>query len=264
MKFGFIASNDLDGLEADAKFAAENGFAGLEFNFWANFADLTPETVGKMAAILDRYGVACSSFGLWGWNHTSPDAAEREKSLAMLDRAIGYGATLRAPIFITGGGQTGGDLASNVAAFSQVFPPYIAKMEKNGMRFAAYAVHGNSFFENLDCYQAVWERFPNVGIKFDPLNILGHGEDYIVWLRDCAHRMFEVHIKEGIRMDGKTVSQPAAGMGDIHWGKVMAFLYEVNYDGYLVMEPHGPIWSRGPMKRKMLLLSKKYLSQFML
>lgn len=264
MKLGFIASNDLDGLEADAKFAAENGFEGLEFNYWAAFADLTPETVGKMAAILDRYGVACSSFGLWGWNHTAPDPAERERSLQMLDRAITYAAALRAPIFITGGGQTGGTLEENVAAFAQVFPPYIEKMEKNGMKFAAYAVHGNSFFENIECYKAVWEKFPNVGIKLDPLNIVHHGDDPYVWLRDYAHRVYEVHIKEGIFMDGKLVSQPAAGMGDIHWGKVMAFLYEVNYDGYLIMEPHGPIWSRGPMKRKMLLLSKKYLSQFML
>jgi len=52
-------------------------------------------------------------------------------------------------------------------------------------------------------------------------------------------------------------------MGDIAWGKVMAFLYEANYDGYLVFEPHGPLWGREPLRRTMLLLSKRHISQFL-
>jgi sugar phosphate isomerase/epimerase len=65
-------------------------------------------------------------------------------------------------------------------------------------------------------------------------------------------------------MDGQLVAQPAAGMGDIQWGKVMAFLYEHHYAGYLCFEPHGPLWSKPPLREQMLLLSKKYLEQFLL
>ena len=66
MKLGFIAQNDLEGIEADCRFAAEHGFSGLEFNYWGGFKDLTAETVAQMRATLDRYGLECSTFGLWG------------------------------------------------------------------------------------------------------------------------------------------------------------------------------------------------------
>jgi sugar phosphate isomerase/epimerase len=63
-------------------------------------------------------------------------------------------------------------------------------------------------------------------------------------------------------MGGELASQPAAGMGDVQWGKVMAFLHEHGYNGYLSIEPHGQLWGRGEMRRKMILLSRRYISQF--
>ncbi|MGI5918018.1 MAG: sugar phosphate isomerase/epimerase family protein [Anaerolineae bacterium] len=265
MKLGFIASNDLAGLEKDARFAAEHGFVGLEFNFWADFADLTADTVAQMKEILDRHHVACSSLGLWGWNHTAPDAEEREISLGHLDRAIEFAKTLGARVFITGGGQIpGATLQENVAEFVRIFPPYVDKIKEAGMLPTFYAVHGNSFFDSLRAYEAVWEQMPEIGVKLDPANIKHHGDDYLPFLRDHGNKIFEVHIKEHLYMDGKLVSQPAAGMGDIEWGKVMAFLYECDYSGYLVFEPHGPLWGRSPLREKMLLLTKRYLDPFLL
>jgi sugar phosphate isomerase/epimerase len=265
MKLAFIAQNDLTGIEEDAQFAAEQGFTGLEFNYWAGFKDLTAETVAAMRKLLDRHGVRAASLGLWGWNHIAPDAEERRASLAHLDRAIEFAEILGASILITGGGRLPtGTLDENVAEFVQVFPPYLEKAHKAGLQVALYAVHGNSFFDGIEAYQRVWETIPNVGIKFDPANILHHGDDYLPILRDHGNQIYHVHIKEHLYMDGKLVSQPAAGMGDVQWGKVMAFLYEHNYQGYLCFEPHGPLWSKPPLRHKMLLLTKKYLSQFLL
>jgi sugar phosphate isomerase/epimerase len=265
MKLAFIAANDLAGIEADARFAAEHGFAGLEFNYWKGFADLTTETVKEMRRILDRYGVAAASLGLWGWNHTSPDPEERRISLAHLERAIEFGELLGASILITGGGQIpDGSLDENVKAFVEVFPPYVEKATAAGLKVALYAVHGNSFFDSITAYERVWEQVPNVGIKLDPANFLHHGDDYLPILRDHGDRVYHVHIKEHLYMDGQLVAQPAAGMGDIQWGKVMAFLYEHQYTGYLCFEPHGPLWSKPPLREQMLLLSKKYLAQFLL
>jgi hypothetical protein len=48
MRLGFIARNDLVGVEEDAQFAANHGFEGLEFNFWQNFEDLTRDKILKM------------------------------------------------------------------------------------------------------------------------------------------------------------------------------------------------------------------------
>jgi len=43
----------------------------------------------------------------------------------------------------------------------------------------------------------------------------------------------------------------------------MAFLYEHGYNGWLSIEPHGDVWSQGAMREKMLLLTKRYISQFL-
>lgn len=269
MKLGFIGSNTLDQLSSDALFAADHGFSGLEFNWWANFREVSAETVGQMRTILDDYGLKASALGLWGWNHTAADAAERAEAHLMLNRAIEFAHTLGAEVLITGGGQIpDADLDANVAAFVEVFPPFLVKMQAAALRPAFYAVHGNSFFTSLRSYEAVWETLPEVGIKFDPANWLHHGDDYLSVLRRHGDKIAYVHIKEHLYHNGDLASQPPAGMGDIEWGKVMAFLYEADYHGYLSLEPHGDIWGWGPraekMRPRMLLLSKKYLSQFLL
>jgi sugar phosphate isomerase/epimerase len=251
-------------MEEDAAFAAEHGLEGLEFNHWKSFEDLTADTVAKMRAVLDKHSIEASALGLWGWNHISPDPEERAVSLGHLDRAIGFARTLGAQILITGGGSIpGGSLDENVAEFAKVFPPFVEKARTAGIRIAIYPVHGNSFFTSLECYERAWEKVPEVGIKLDPANIRHHGDDYLAWLRRHGDRVFHVHIKEHLYMDGELASQPAAGMGDIEWGKVFAFLHEHGYEGYLSMEPHGPLWSRPPLMQRMILLSKRHIEQFM-
>jgi len=265
MKIGFIGDNGLADVEADAKFSKEHGFAALEYNYWGNFKDLSQETVQQMREILDKHGIGVSTLGIWGWNHLAQDASERNTAHEMLNRAIKFAKILGAYALVTGGGDIpGATIEKKVEEFSKIFPPFLDQIEKAGMKTAMYAVHGNSFFDSIEAYERVWEKFPNVGVKYDPANWQHHGDDYLAMLRLHGDKIFHFHIKEHIYHDGKLVSQPAAGMGDIHWGKVMAFLYEHGYDGYLSIEPHGSIWSRGEMRRKMLLLTKKYMSQFML
>lgn len=269
MKLGFIGMNDLAGLEADARFAADHGFAGLEFNYWGNFAELTAETVGQMRDLLDRYGVGCSALGLWGWNHLSENDSERETAREMLGRAIDFAVTLGAETLISGGGTIlGAGVAENAAEFVKFFPPYLERLQNAGIRPAMYAVHGASFFVRLEAYEAVWETMPEIGIKYDPANWRHAGLDYLEVVRRYGDKVAYVHIKEHIYDGDQVISQPAAGMGDIAWGKVLAFLYEHDYRGYLSMEPHGDVWGWGPkaatMRNKMLLLSQKYLDQFLL
>lgn len=263
MKFGFIADNDLEGIEADCRFAAEHGFEGLEFNYWATFKDLTAETVGQTKKILDQYGIGCSTLGIWGWNHIAPDAEERAESHRQLERAIEFAQTLGAPILIAGGGEFSEDDEENVAEYVKVMPPFLDKVAAAGMKTAIYGFHGG-FIKNIGAYEKMWDAGLDVGIKLDPANIAHAHQDYIAVLRHHGDKVLHVHIKEHVYHDGDVASQPAAGMGDIAWGKVMAFLYENDYQGYLTMEPHGPKWSRPPLREKMLLLSQRYIGQFIL
>lgn len=265
MKIGFIGRNDLEGLKEDATFAREHGFEGLEFNYWAEFRDLSEDTVKQMRSILDEAGIECSALGLWGWNHISPQESERAQSLELLERAVEYGKILGAETLITGGGDIpDAPLEKKAAEFASVFPEYIGRAEKAGMKVALYAVHGGSFFTSIQAYEAAWEKVDSFGIKLDPANIMNHGDNPVAWLRDHGDKVAYVHIKEHLYMDGELASQPAAGMGDLPWGNIFAFLYEHGYDGWLSVEPHGPLWGRGELRKKMLLLSRRFVGQFLL
>lgn len=265
MKLGFIGLNDLAGVEADARFASEHGFVGVEYNYWGEFADLEEETVRRMREILDRHGVRASMLGLWGWNHLAPDPTERARAHAMLDRAIDFANLLGAEVLVTGGGDIpGAPLEQKVAEFLKVFPPFVERVQEAGMRFATYAVHGNSFFDSIEAYERVWEHMPQVTVKYDPANWLHHGGEYLTMLARHGDKVGHVHLKEHLYLGGELASQPAVGMGDIAWGKVFAFLHEHGYSHYLSIEPHGELWSQYPLREKMLLLSQRHVSQFML
>jgi len=264
-KLSFIGNNDLAGVEEDSKFCVEHGFDGLEYNYWGNFKDLTQEMVEKMRETLDQHGGRCCMLGLWGWNHLSTDSAERAEAHEMLNRAIEFATVLGAEVLTTGGGDLGdASLEDNVTEFEKVFPPFLDKMAAAGLTPSFYAVHGNSFFQSIEAYERVWEKFPQVGIKYDPANWQHHGDDYLAVVRHHGDKVAYLHIKEHLNHADDLASQPAAGMGDIEWGKVFAFLYEHDYNGPLSIEPHGPIWSRGEMRKKMLLLTQRHISPFLI
>lgn len=267
MKLAFIGMNDLPNLEIDACFARDQGFPGLEFNWWGDFSAVTADTVKAMRGVLDDHGVRCSALGLWGFNHLSPEASERATAHEMLGRGIEFAQLIGAEVLITGGGQIpGAGINENANEFLKVFPRFLDQMGEAGLTPSFYAVHGASFFTSIEAYEAVWEKLPQVGIKYDPANWRHANLDYIDVVRRHADKVSYVHIKEHLYYKGELVSQPAAGMGDIEWGKVMAFLYEADYRGYLSMEPHGAMWGSpaNDMRTKMLLLSQKHLGQFMM
>jgi sugar phosphate isomerase/epimerase len=265
MKLAFIGDNDLPGVEADAKFAAEHGFEGLEYNYWGNLRDLTTDAVAQMKKIHAAHGVRVSMLGLWGVNHLDPDPKTRADAHALLHRAIDSAAALGADVFTTSAGDLPGEpVGTKIQEFMKVFPPFVERIRKAGMKPAFYALHGASFLDSLATCERVWEQMPEMRLKFDPANWLAHGDDYLEVLWKYGKRIGYMHIKEHLNRGSATISQPAAGMGDIAWGKVFAFLYEHDYHGWLSVEPHGAVWGRGELRRKMLLLTRKYLDQFLI
>ncbi len=264
MKLAFIGDNSLEGVGRDCLFAQQYGYEGLEYNYWGEFAQLTADTVKQMRALHQAHGLRAAMLGIWGWNHLSPDKAERKQAHEMLSRAIEFAQLLQAEVIVTGGGDMPGEpLERKVEEFAKVFPPFLTRIEEAGLTPAFYAVHGASFLDSLRAYELVGERFPRVTIKFDPANWQHHGDDYLEVVRRHGDKVGYVHIKEHLTHNGDLASQPAAGMGDIVWGKVMAFLYEHGYSGWLSVEPHGGIWSQGEMRWKMLRLTRKYMEQFL-
>jgi sugar phosphate isomerase/epimerase len=263
MRFAFIGDNSLAGVEHDCVFAKTHGYEGLEYNYWGEFADLTEDTVRKMHALHQAHGMRASMLGLWGWNYLASDPAERARAQEMLNRAIGFAQLLEVDVLTMGGGEMPGEpVERKIEEFAKVFPPFLARIKGAGLTPAFYAVHGASFLDSLHAYELLWQQFPEATMKYDPANWQHHGDDYLEVVRKHGDKVGYMHLKEHLYHDGDLASQPAAGMGDIAWGKVFAFLYEHGYDGWLSAEPHGGTWSQGAMREKMLVLTRRYIGQF--
>ena len=80
------------------------------------------------------------------------------------------------------------------------------------------------------------------GGKYDPSHYISMGLDYIKILRRFSSRVYHTHAKDEICIDGKYEYAPC-GMGDTHWGKIIATLYERRYPGDIAIEPHSPFWA---------------------
>ncbi len=263
-QLAFIAQNDLPGIEDDARFCQEFGFEGLEYNYWADFDARETEYFKKIQAIQHAYGIRCVMLGIWGWNPIAPEPGEREKARAQLERAVEFARILEAQVLTMNAGRFGDDLERNVAEFAGAFSPILRKLEDSGITPAFYALHGNTFLNDITAYEKLWETVPGALIKYDPANWRHAGKDYLDVVRRHGDKIAHVHIKEHLYHAGTLASQPPAGMGDIQWGKVFAFLYEHHYDRALSIEPHGPVWSRGDMRLKMLRLTQRFIAPFLI
>ncbi len=265
MKLSFIGDNSLEGVESDSKLAAENGFDGIEYNFWGEFRELTLERVKQIAAIHQKYGTKAAMLGTWGFNPLATDPAERADVHKLIDRQIEFAQVLKAPWLVTSCGQIHGEpIGRSIAEFARTFPPILERIRKAGLKVAFYAVHGNSFLDTVATLERVWEVCPDLKLKYDPANWKDHGEDYLDLARRWGHKIGYVHIKDHMYLNGRSIAEPPAGMGDIEFPKVIAFLYQHGYDGYLSIEPHGGTWGRGELRRKNILLSKKYLEPMLI
>ena len=264
MKLGFIAQRKAETFEDDAKFAAEHGFQELEL-VYDNFYQEDWDAAKDFGSILAKHDVGMSAVGLWRMNHLDADPKQRAENHEQLKRIIEFTHSLGGRVVIAGGGIIeDASLEENVAEFVKDFPPILEHAEKNDIKIAMYGGHKANFFGDIEAWQAVWDHGLDVGVKMDPANFRHAGRDYMKIFREHGDKIYHMHIKEIIWEGEEVVSQPAAGMGDMEWGKMMAFLYEWDYDGCLSIEPHGPKWSRPPLREKMLLLTQKYMQQFLL
>jgi sugar phosphate isomerase/epimerase len=263
MRLAFIGDNDLPSIERDATFAEQHGFSGIEFNYWHGL-NLPPDTISRMRQILDNHHVQTSMLGVWGLNPLSSNTEEREKALGYLNQALDAAHQLGATTLVASTGDIpGASVGQKVTEFQKTFSPIFEKSQKIGINICFYALHSGSFLNNLQTCERVWDVLPEMKLKFDPANWQQAGQDYLDVIHQYGEKIGYIHIKEHLNHNGQLLSQPAAGMGDITWGKVFALLYEHNYDGWLSVEPHGPLWGKPPLREKMLILSKRYISQFL-
>lgn len=110
------------------------------------------------------------------------------------------------------------------------------------------------------------KEVPEFNIKLDPVGIMRNMKDdpYEIMKR-YANRIAHFHAKDIFRYgdDGWEI-EPIVGMGQLKWNVMLGMLWNVGYDGYIIIEPHGDVWAEPENRWKHIVLAKRHLEQYMI
>jgi len=233
--------------EGHFKAVADKGLHGVEF--CANHNYDSAEILAKaqdIRAYSEKYDVKVGSVGRWGMDRLTadgaiiPEAQQHDKNLIDLCAAVGC------PVYNVGCNYPQNlDYAAACEKAIEVFTALIDYARPKGVKIGVYNCDWANFVYNEKAWSYILLRVPELGIKYDPSHCYHRGGDYLKELRDWGDRVYHVHLKGTMDVDGESYDDCPAGMGDIKWPQVMVILSNKGYDGMLSIEPHSGNWRGG-------------------
>lgn len=263
MKFAFYSRFETMvaelGVEEAAKYARAHGFDGVEFycDAVANVSAIpTVEAAREVKQVLDAYGlpmvcVSCAYDAI-----ACPDAVKTMQKTMEITSALDSPYLHHTLLINPVKGESEAevfrkiDLAADAAvAIADVAKEYgITCIYEDQGRYVNGRDCFGRFFENVK------SRAKNVGVCADVGNILYADEEPEDFLPAFAADIKHVHIKDYLRKRvptspgkgwmrtkrGDYLRNTVIGHGVIDFSRVMAFLREIDYDGYFALELNHP------------------------
>jgi len=249
--------------------------------------ELSDEKVNRIRRLLKEYGVALSSLAYYE-NCLTPDKKSREYYISHLKRLISAANRMGVKIVAT---HVGRDIKRNVEdnlkIYERVFYDIIKYAEEHDVKIAIENCpmlwpHTWPGGANLASTPAIWRKLfeiipsENLGLNFDPSHLIWQQIDYVKAVGEFQDKIFHTHAKDTkilTNVLGEVGNQGFGwyvfrlpGFGDIDWRRYFAALHEIGYRGVVSIEHEdpNPYWgSSVERKEEALLLSKKYLQQFL-
>lgn len=262
MKLGCLV-NWTENLEVWAKVADALGIDGIDYTFATKEEyDFDAERIN---ALLKNRRVGFCAVSMFHVNTIDRDPEQRAWARKQNERLIQFAADTKAPIAVIDPGRVeGASLEENIAAFQKEFEHYKAFSQARGVEMTYYLGHDPNFIKSDEALGRVLDAIPEMHIKVDPVGVMRnmHEDPYKIVSRYAA-RINHFHCKDIIRKENYEI-EPPVGLGDLQWNELIAMLYEVDYDGYLVIEPHGPKWKNEEKMGDYIRLSQRHLAQYIL
>jgi sugar phosphate isomerase/epimerase len=180
--------------------------------------------------------------------------------------------------------------ADSFAIWKEVYPEIVAQAEKSGVSIAVEPYPGGApFYGNLGCSPETWRAMfaavpsPNLGICFDPSHMVRIGIDPFRALREFGDRVRHVHAKDCELLEdglyefgnlGQSFGRrykhgegwwryAIPGCGEVDWGRFIARLEEVGYDGILSIELEDHRYSgTEALEKEGLMAAKRHLERY--
>jgi sugar phosphate isomerase/epimerase len=300
MQLGFVSAIFPELTLAEViRFAADEGFAGVELMCWppgeadrryagvthVDVTHLDEEQAGRIRDLVRTQHTAISALGYYP-NPLDPNPEQRRISVEHLKKVITAAPLLDVRLVNT---FVGRDPTKSVEAnwplFQQVWPDLVQLAEQQGVHLGIencpmlFSLDEWPGGKNLAVSPAVWEAMfqeipsPHFGLNFDPSPLVWQHIDYVRCVREFGRRIFHVHAKDTrIDRDGlyrlgilglgwHTPKLP--GLGDVDWGRLFSALTDAGYAGPVCIEVEDRAFEGSLADRKRSLRqSKRFLEQF--
>ena len=258
------------------KFAADNGFGGLEVAAGVGHGHIDAAQVLKdkgrsVKRLLKGTGVQITALARYG-NPLETDLQKRETFLSELRTIMDAAEVLEVPVVCTLSGfpMPGKTKMQTIEQDApQVFAPLCEYAAKRGVKVALENWFATNL-QGLHHFERLFEVVPheNFGLNFDPSHLVHQDIDYLAAVERFAPRIFHTHAKDTQIYEHKRRwlgnyesgwwRYVIPGYGVIDWGRYIGTLRRVGYDGVLSIEHEDAAF---PVELG-FLKSKAYLSQF--
>ncbi|MBR2949938.1 MAG: sugar phosphate isomerase/epimerase [Lachnospiraceae bacterium] len=247
------------------------------------------EYAAHILAYSKEKGVQISSLAFYP-NNMDGNLEKRAASNAHLKNVILASAKLGVNMVTTfiGRDQTK-NVEDNLEIVKQVWPSILDLAKENGVKIAIencpmlFGADQWPGGQNLMTTPVIWRKvfeilpYDNLGLNYDPSHLIWQRVDYCKPLYEFKDKIFHVHFKDikiyedklsecGILAYPLDYMQPKLpGLGDINWGSYVSALTDIGFDGFACMEVEDRAFeSSDQAVRNSLILSKRYLSQFVI
>ncbi len=304
MKLGFVSAILPElALEELVDYSAELGYKCIEICCWPvgkaerRYAGVTHIDVEKLdesgATTINSYlkmkGVEISGLGYYP-NPLDPDEEKSRFYVSHLKKVIDASAMLgvnKINTFI--GRDKNKTVDDNFFRFAEVWKPLIGYAESKRVKIGIEncpMIFTNDEWpggNNLATTPVIWRRmFSEInsdffGLNYDPSHLLWQQIDYLKPLYEFKEKIFHVHIKDakvyrdklddaGIMAAPHEFHTPKLpGLGDIEWGRFFSALNDIRYRGPVCVEVEDKAFEGSVEEKKQsLILSKRYLDQFVI
>jgi sugar phosphate isomerase/epimerase len=275
MRLGILTAPFKDTrLNEVAAWAKAVGFEALEIACWPKSTGATRRYAGTshidvvgvsdaeardITASLADQGIAISALGYYP-NPLSPDAAHREAVTHHLKAVIVAAGKMGVDVVNTFcGGDAQKTLDQNWTEAEKVWPTIIAHAKDHGVQIAfencpmIFSYDEWPGGHNIAYAPKIWRRIietwrGDVGINFDPSHLVWQMIDQGRFIREFGSHMVHVHAKDlmidqeglyesGVMSTGIGWQIPRMpGLGEVDWNVFFSGLYQVGYDGPIIIE----------------------------
>ena len=138
-----------------------------------------------------------------------------------------------------------------------------AKASESGIKIAIQNCHWNNFIDSPEQWKVILGENPDLWLKYDASHAYNRNADYLAEMSDYGEKIAHFHVKGTTHAGSRAVSDPPAGMDDLHWGSIFSILYAREYDGDLSIEPHSKTW-QGELGAAGVEFTRQFISKFVL